>query len=180
MRRIQFFGAPGAGKSVLAHEFFVHCKKLSRNCEIVNELAREWAYIDRPIQSMDQVYLFASQMNREDTLLSRSKVQFVVCDSPILLNAFYTVKQNDIFWPSLDHLCRVFDQKYEVINFFCPNNDNYAFQNEGRHHNKEETEALSTDIYDFVSSFYGVDNLHVVPEESRLQFIIDKMTGLLW
>jgi Ni2+-binding GTPase involved in maturation of urease and hydrogenase len=58
--RINLYGPPGSGKTTLATELFCHLKKEGVNCEIVNELAREWAYQNRPIQSLDQIYLFAS------------------------------------------------------------------------------------------------------------------------
>lgn len=54
-------------------------------------MAREWAYQNRPIQSLDQIYLFASQMHKEDTLLSRNKVDVIISDSPVYLNAFYGI-----------------------------------------------------------------------------------------
>lgn len=180
IRRINFFGAPSAGKSVLATELFVHCKKLARNCEVVNELAREWAYVDRSIQSMDQIYLFASQMNREDTLLSRSKVQFVISDSPLMLNLFYSKRQNHEFRLPLEQLSRIFDQKYESINFFCPLNESYVFHNEGRHFDYEESKMFSDQMKSFLDEYYAPEDLIVVPQESRLQFVIDKLTGVFW
>jgi Ni2+-binding GTPase involved in maturation of urease and hydrogenase len=40
MKRINFYGAPSAGKSVLAHEVFTHYKKMGRNCDVVNGLIK--------------------------------------------------------------------------------------------------------------------------------------------
>lgn len=180
IRRVNFFGAPSAGKSVLATELFVHCKKFARNCEVVNELAREWAYVDRNIQSMDQVYLFASQLNREDTLLSRSKVQFVISDSPLMLNIFYSNRHNPKFKEPLEQLSRIFDQKYESINFFCPINYNYAFHKEGRHFDYEESKIFSDQMKNFLDQYYKPEELHIVPQESRLQFVIDKLENVFW
>lgn len=175
VRRVQFFGAPGTGKSVLAHEALTYFKKAGMNCEIVLELAREWAYINRGIQSMDQIYLFASQMTREDSLLSREKVDFVITDSPLLLNCWYSRNQNPVFWESLRPLVQLFDQRFQPINFFCPINKSYKFHQEGRHFPEEESISISHSMRDLVEDFYGKDNVIVLPNENRLQAVVEAL-----
>lgn len=171
IRRISMFGAPGAGKTVLTHELFVHFKKVGRNCEIVNELAREWAYLDRPIQSMDQVFLFSTQMNREDTLLSRGKVDFIISDSPVLLNSYYGVKKDHELMQSYAEMIRVFESKFPSINFFCPNNSSYQFHSEGRYHSRAEADQISRDMLEFMDRM-GVE-YHILPNEKRLEAVVE-------
>jgi len=175
MRRINFFGAPGTGKTVLAHETFAHFKKRNRNCELVTELAREWAYIDRSIQSMDQIYLFASQMNREDSILSRDKVEFLITDSPLLLNCWYSNRQNPVFCDSLSPLVRLFDNRFPPVNFFCPVNHSYKFDQEGRHFSKEDSVKFSESMLDFVTAFYGKDSVTILPEEGRMEAVAERL-----
>lgn len=175
MRRINFFGAPGTGKTVLAYETFAHFKKSDRNCELVTELAREWAYIDRSIQSMDQIYLFASQMNREDSILSRNKADFLITDSPLLLNCWFSRRQNPVFWQSLEPLVRLFDAKFPPVNFFCPINHSYRFDQEGRHFSKEESATFSESMLEFVTSFYGEDSVTILPNAGRIEAVISRL-----
>jgi hypothetical protein len=167
-RRVSIFGAPGAGKTVLAHELFVHYKKQGRICEVLNELAREWAYIDRPIQSMDQLYLFATQMHREDTLLTRDKCEFVITDSPVMLNAFY----GTLVSPGLvDAYCgfgRNFDQKFRSVNIFCPIDSSFAFHSEGRFHSRAEALVLEKQILDFAQKVCRPETLIVLRSSDRL------------
>lgn len=180
MRRIQFFGAPGTGKSVLAHEALTYFKKAGMNCEIVLELAREWAYINRGIQSMDQIYLFASQMTREDSLLSRDKVDFVITDSPLLLNCWYSRNQNPVFWQSLEPLVKLFDKRFEPINFFCPINKSYKFHQEGRHFTEDKSTMISESMYQLVEDFYGKKNVVVLPNENRLEAVVEAVQKKGW
>jgi nicotinamide riboside kinase len=172
MKRINLFGSPCAGKSVLAHELFVYFKKSGINCEVVNELAREWAYIDRPIKSMDQLFLFSTQMNREDTLLTRNKVEFIITDSPIMLNAFYGIQVD----PTLqDAYCRFgnkFEEKYKSINFFCQQNKNYVFHSEGRYHNESQTKEINDKMLEFLKSYLG-DSLVVLENDNRLEQVLN-------
>ena len=171
MRRINLFGCPGAGKSVLAHELFVHFKKNGVNCEVVNELAREWAYIDRPIKSMDQVYLFSSQMNREDTLLIRNKAEFIITDSPIILNAFYGVLADPFLKDAYIKFANRFEERFESINIFCQPNKDYVFHNEGRFHSQEQAVELSNNMLLFLNEC--IDKIYVLENENRLQQVLD-------
>ena len=184
MQRINFFGCPNSGKTTLAVELFSKCKKLGINCEYINELAREWAYVDRSIQSMDQVYLFATQMHREDSLLSRSKVKFVITDSPIWLNAFYGVYKNSNLYKGFSSLCREFDKKFSAINIFCRFNSNYNFNQSGRHHSIDQLIWLDKEIFEFVSDYCqsNLEKLYVLDNtQDRLEqtFEILKDAGVV-
>ncbi len=154
MLRVCFYGPPGSGKSTLAAELFCHLKKKGINCELVNELAREWAYLNRPIVSCDQIYLFASQMNREDTLLSRNKVDVVITDSPVYLNAFYGILKDAKLMKGLQSLARYFDLKYESVNFFCKLNNNFDFNESGRFHNHEQSKKLEEDMLEDIQTYF--------------------------
>jgi nicotinamide riboside kinase len=172
MKRINLFGAPGAGKSVLAHELFVYFKKQGKNCEVVNELAREWAYIDRPIKSMDQVYLFSSQMNREDTLLTRNKAEFIITDSPIMLNAFYGIQVDPALKKAYFQFGDKFEQMYPSVNFFCQQNQNYVFHSEGRFHNQNQAKEINDNMIDYLTSYLG-DKLIILENEDRMQQVLN-------
>lgn len=168
LRRISIFGAPGAGKTVLAHELFVHYKKQGRVCEVVNELAREWAYVDRPVRSMDQLFLFATQMHREDTLLTRDKCEFVVTDSPVMLNAFYGTLTSPELTGAYREFGTSFDKRFRSVNIFCPLNDEFAFHSEGRFHSREEAGVLEEKILEFARSVCGNQGLLVLKSRDRL------------
>lgn len=169
IRRISIFGAPGAGKTVLAHELFAHYKKAGRICEVVNELAREWAYVDRPVQSMDQLYLFSTQLHREDTLLTRNKGEFIITDSPIMLNAFYGVLADPSLIRAYDEFGRRFEEKFPTLNIFCPLDKSFAFHTEGRFHNQEQSQLLNDQLLHFMSEIFGKDNFVALKSRNRLK-----------
>lgn len=160
--RINFFGAPGSGKSTLAAELFSTMKKDGYNCELINELAREWAYLNRPILSCDQIYLFASQMNREDTLLSRNKVDYVITDSPVYLNAFYGILKDAKLMVGFQSLSRYFDLKYSSLNFFCKISDEFTFSQSGRFHNIEESKNLEKSMLNDITDYYKTILMDVI------------------
>jgi len=168
VRRVSIFGAPGAGKTVLAHELFVHYKKQGKICEVLNELAREWAYVDRPIQSMDQLYLFATQMHREDTLLTRDKCEFVITDSPVMLNAFYGTLTSPELVDSYRGFGKSFDRKFRSVNIFCPIDSSFAFHSEGRFHSRSEALALEKKILEFARGACASDELIILESADRL------------
>jgi len=169
MHRINLYGCPNSGKTTLAVELFSHLKKNNKNCEYVSELAREWAYVDRSIQSMDQIYLFATQMHREDSLLCRKKVDFLITDSPVWLNAFYGIRKNNRLYKGLASLTREYDSKYKSVNIFCKFNENFAFNSSGRHHNLQELVKLDQEIYEFVMEYYqsNLEKVHVLDNSAN-------------
>jgi len=178
IRRISVFGAPGAGKTVLAHELFVHFKKQGRSCEVLNELAREWAYVDRPIQSMDQLYLFATQMHREDTLLTRDKCEFVITDSPVMLNAFYGTLTSPELTHAYCEFGRSFDRKFRSVNLFCPIDESFVFHSEGRYHSRTDALRLEAQILEFALSITPAGELSVLKTPHRMSAAVSILQGL--
>lgn len=166
MKRLNFFGVPSAGKTTMSTGLFHMCKARGHRCELISELAREWAYADRKIGSFDQVYLTASQMHREDTLLCRRKVDFVVTDSPVLLNIFYSDIHNPGFLEPLLDLHRQFEERYPSVNIYIRKNPKSMFSAEGRHHSPDQLRELSERLDAFLRRHAG--NLHVLESDSDI------------
>jgi hypothetical protein len=177
IRRINFFGAPGTGKTVLAHELFVYAKQQGFNCEVINELAREWAYYDRIIQGLDQLLLFANQASREDICLRNYTTDFVITDSPVPMAIFYSLLLDDTLKTSYDGFSKAIDLYYPSVNFFCRHNPKYKYHAAGRHHTKEQSSALEDAMLTFCKSYYG-DNLYILPNENRLEAVIAALKNI--
>lgn len=171
IRRINFYGAPGTGKTVLAHELFVHAKQNGFNCEVINELAREWAYYNRKIEGLDQLLLFANQANREDVCLRNYKTDFVITDSPVPMAIFYSLILDDSLQPCYDGFAKTIDLYYPSVNFFCRHNPKFKYHAAGRHHTLEQSQALSDAMFDYLKTYYG-DDIYELPEENRLAEVI--------
>jgi len=87
---INLYGAPGAGKTTNAARIFVYLKELGLNVELLDEAAKIPAWEKRVITDFDQFKLFGIQSEKEIRLLD--KVDYIVTDSPVGLNGFYTMK----------------------------------------------------------------------------------------
>lgn len=87
MRVINLFAGPGAGKSTTAAGLFYRLKMLGHNVELITEFAKELTWQDRQRTLEDQIYVFASQLHRQNVL--KNKVDAVITDSPLLLSLIY-------------------------------------------------------------------------------------------
>lgn len=93
---INLYGGPGTGKSTTAALMFAALKQRGVNAELVQEVAKTWAWEDRRIAALDQFQIFGEQLRRESVLLG--KVDVVVTDGPLLLGEFFSrwYAQHDI------------------------------------------------------------------------------------
>lgn len=84
---INLFGGPGIGKSTLAAELYASLKKKNINCELVREYVKNWAWENKEIKPVNQIFLLGQQAQAESILYG--KVDYIITDSPILLPAVY-------------------------------------------------------------------------------------------
>lgn len=87
---INLWASPSCGKSTLAAGAFAEMKRRNISCELVTEVAKEYAWEGRKIEVWDQILIAAEQLAREMRLIG--KVEYVITDSPSLLGAFYEEK----------------------------------------------------------------------------------------
>ena len=84
---INFFGAPGAGKSTLSAIVFAKLKMMGVNCELVTEFAKDKVWEKNNEALSNQIYIFAKQyygMSR-----CTGQVDVIITDSPLFLSPFY-------------------------------------------------------------------------------------------
>jgi hypothetical protein len=84
---INLFAGPCGGKSVMAADLFSKLSKKGKQCELVREYVKDWAWQDRLIRPSDYLHLLGEQSYRESTLYG--KVEYLITDSPLLLCSFY-------------------------------------------------------------------------------------------
>ena len=84
---INLYGGPGAGKSTTAAHLFALLKLHGFNAEMAREYAKDVVWERNFDVLRDQIYIFGEQQHRIQRLIG--KVEYIVCDSPILLSLYY-------------------------------------------------------------------------------------------
>lgn len=143
---IDLFGGPGAGKTTCAWEIAAKLKKLGYVAEYVPEYAKELVW-DENMEILDgtlehQQALLKEQVHRVDRLIG--KVDFVVTDSPVLMNLSYLKEDDqDIVTKYEQEVLTSFNSHHNFSMFIKRGN---SFETIGRIHNQEESIKLDQEI----------------------------------
>jgi len=129
-RRVNFYAGASAGKSGMAAWLFSELKTYSVRCAQIKELVEEWAWTGRQPKSFDQVFLFASQLHREDSKLSNG-AEVVISDSPLLLSCSYGMMYNVPGWNNLVEIAAEFEKAFPSIHIML-NRGNWDIDPAGR------------------------------------------------
>lgn len=145
---INAFAGPGAGKTTSCLEIAEKLKKQGFVTEYVQEYAKELVY-DNHRTMLDGHYehqfaILNEQMKRINRLYG--KVDFIVTDSPILLNNTYLNedKNTKVYSAYTDCVNKLYGL-YNNFNYFVER-DTSAFEKEGRIHNLEQSIAIDNEL----------------------------------
>lgn len=87
---VNLVGGPSVGKSTCAAYLYYLFKKNGKRAELVRECVKDWLYDGKSVGSFDQLYFLGEGIRRETVLYN--KVDYVISDSPVLLNLAYARK----------------------------------------------------------------------------------------
>ena len=135
---INIYGGPAAGKSTVAAGLFYELKKKGYDCGLVTEMATELVYDEAFNVMNDQIYLFGEQWHRTFRMLG--KVDFIVTDSPLLMNIVYNSVKDEDF----DKFIYSRIHKLKSLDFFINRSD--VFSEVGRIHNLEQSKEVDKTI----------------------------------
>lgn len=146
LKVINLFAGPGAGKSTLRAGLFFKLKSLGVSCEEVTEYAKDLTWDKNTSALSDQLFILANQNRRLQRL--QGKVEWVISDSPLLLNLNYVVPAYlpKTFRELVFELWDTYDNK----NFFI--NRSKAYVTAGRNQTEEEAKKLDQDILDMLEA----------------------------
>lgn len=133
---INFFGAPGAGKSTAALGLTYQLKRHWVDAEYVPEFAKDLVWRETAHLLKHQLFVFAEQQLRIDCL--KGKVDVVVSDSPLLLSAFYAPEDYPL--PFKLSVFEFFDT-YKNINIVVRRSNKYVAR--GRLQDELESDRLA-------------------------------------
>lgn len=85
---ISIIGAPSSGKSVTSAQVYLELHKKDQSAHLVREYAQEHNARHGLIKPFEHVHILGKQVSRVSAFLG--KVDYLIEDSPLLLNAFYS------------------------------------------------------------------------------------------
>lgn len=162
IRRINFYGGPGSGKSTVALYTTAKFKKRGYRAELAREYVKHWTYYQRQPTAWDQVHIFGQQIQEESILLENG-IDVAVVECPLVVGAWYANTLNPELTPHLLDLSRLFDEAFPAIHIFLDRGE-LEFDSVGRFnvHNKKAIAEMDRSMYAFVSDYVGTENLHII------------------
>ena len=161
---INLYGGPGAGKSTAAAFLFAEMKKMSKNVELVTEVAKDFVWEERNKTLEIQPYITVKQYRNLYRL--KGKVDFVITDSPILLGCVYAeLYANDLPRSYKD---MIVDLHREVLNhridIFLERT--HAYDSNGRY----QTEQQAIQIDEMIKKWLRNTGEYVMTTSNYLDF----------
>lgn len=145
---INAFAGPGAGKTTSCLEVAEKLKKQGFVTEYVQEYAKELVY-DNNLIMLDGHYehqfdILKEQVKRINRLYG--KVDFILTDSPVLLNNTYLNEDKDTndYVTYCENVKKIY-ALYNNFNYFVER-DKSAFEKEGRIHNLEQSIVIDDEL----------------------------------
>ena len=152
---INAFAGAGAGKSTACMDICSGLKKAGYSAEYVQEYAKDLVYESSELldgSPTHQFEILLEQMERQDRLVG--VVDFVVTDSPILLNGIYNKEITPEYSQMLNHLHAQYeDAGCKNFSFFVKRDMNPShFEENGRIHNFTESVKKDQEVKDMLSN----------------------------
>lgn len=138
MKVINFFGAPGVGKSTIAMLLTSMLKQNQIDAEVSLEFVKEYIHAGNNNLLAYQNYIFAQQERQLRILLDSKEAEFVITDAPLLHSVFYAPENYPVYFKDL-----VFEiyHSYDNVNFLINRKHKYSFNS--RIHSEEQSNIIA-------------------------------------
>lgn len=168
---VNFWAAPGAGKSTMAAGLFHRLKCLRINTELTNEYAKDLVWSGRTNELKDQFYVFAKQRQRVERLVNNCDV--TISDSPILMANVYLSEEHPTCLR--DTLLWSWNQ-YDNINFLI--DPQHEYDPVGRTQTKQQADMVHQDIIELLEQ-YSVPHHTVPSNDAGLNHVVDTVVAYM-
>lgn len=166
---INLYGGPGCGKSTVAAGLFYKLKCSGYSCELTGEYAKDRTWDENPEVLKNQPFIFGQQLHRIWRL--NNKVQFIICDSPILLSIIYSNENSELFEKFIVEQYN----KYINVNFILDRIVKY--DPIGRNQTEDEALKLDNDLINVMNK-YDIDFIKVEGNsKSKVEKILEYISN---
>ena len=176
---INLFAGPGAGKSTIASGLMYELKKQHISADNPYEFPKNLAWDENVNAIKDQLYITANQ--HRNIVRSYGKVDFVICDSPILFGIVYNKKYKEggdfissLYNEEFDNFVFNLFNRYDNINYFLERNLNSSYDDKERFQTLDESKIIDREIKDMLD-LYGVKYETIYVDDKTVEKIINKI-----
>lgn len=175
---ICLYGGPGASKSTTCAGLYYHLKLDGYEVEMNREYIKNWVWEGRDPLDGDQSYFFA-KMARQERILMKNNIDFIISDSPLILTHYYGLKNDkyeQMFNTSLSMLknhhgiCQ--DLGYKVDHFFIRRVKPYSTK--GRFETEELAKQRDIEIKELLDKL-SIKYCEVDGDKDCVNNILNKM-----
>ena len=172
MLLINFFGAPGAGKSTASAYIFSKLKMAGVNAEYVPEFAKDKVWEENETALKNQVYIFGKQFYR--ITRCENNVDVIVCDSPLINSIVYN--HDERLGKIFNDLILQVSNSYDSMNYLIKRVKPY--NPKGRIQTEEESDELAVGIKNLLDKYnvkYREYNGDIVSYDKIVEEIKEKI-----
>lgn len=169
---LNFFGAPGTGKSTGAAYVFALLKMAGVNAELVTEFAKDKVWEESVEVFKNQAYIFGKQSFRLSRC--RDKVDVIVTDSPLFLSIIYN--NEDCLTENFNNCVLDVFNSYDNLNILLKRVKKY--NPAGRYQTEEESDKLALEIRAALDK-YNIEYIEEDGCESGYRAVVDRVLNLL-
>lgn len=174
---INFIGGASVGKSLMSALTYAEMKSLHLSVEMVQEYAKMLVYMEN-FEMLNCQYMVSMEQYKRLKAL-KGKVDYVCCDSPMLVGLFYNRHYET-------NVCNVEKTEEMIVSkmkelepnnknrryIFLERNEEYPFEQEGRVHGEEESKRIDQQFKLLLEEF-GIEYLSVKSDKASIPVIID-------
>lgn len=163
---VNFYGSPGAGKTVAATSLFASLKRSHIDAVLVNEFAHHKVVENNKTALNNQLYIWANQ--QFNIFAGYHHADVVITDSPMLLGIIYNTQAS----PMLREVILHEYNKYNNLNLLVTMDGSHPYSMVGRIHSFTQSVTLQNEICEMLDD-------HEIPYVNYREYTEDEIVELV-